>query len=1087
MDSGEILEGVVRQLRTQLGDAAADVELLTRYAQGRDEAAFASLVRRHGGLVLGVACRQLADRHEAEDVFQATFLALARSAPRLGRPASLANWLYTVALRLARKARLRAARRAAREQAAPRPAPSPDPLAEMTGRELVRVLDEELAQLPERYRQPLVLCGVQGLARDEAARQLGWSDGVFKGRLERGRRLLAARLARRGLGPSALALAPLAVAAVPGDLLASTAALAAAPWSPSLPAGVAALAAAPRRLLPAAVALGSLLAVGVAGLALRPAAEKPANAPPPPPAAARPGPAPLDDPLPPGSTLRFGTSRFHQGTVIERLAVSPDGKLAVAAGGIRWLSRGPARAFDLATGRVRYTLGLRLVEALAFSPDGTLLAARQDTSLHLFDARTGRGLGKIALPQANPRAMFGLLVFAPDGKTVAAASAEGNVVHLVDLDRGQVVRSFRHQQMVFAGAFSPDGKLLAADGYDQDGSKYFTRLWDVASGKELRRLAGGRGGLRSLAFSPDGKTLAGGGDSDGRLRLWDVATGQERRVFPADGTRIRSVAFTPDGRTVAAAGQSIRLYDPATGRERLHIDRQAVGLHFAADGKALTAAVGGVIGRWDAATGKPVTPQDAGDGAVDQILTTPDGRRLITHHETGEAHIWDAATGKRLRGLNMSWQRMALSPDGRLLAWLVADTAPHERSRIRLYDLDAGRQLDDFPASAGDGHCIFFGPDGKRLLTVDRGGGGVRLWDVAAGKELRTFQAVPAGGGPRRGTGSVWNSALSPDAKVLAVGYQPGMTNRTGGFGPVPVPVRLWGVATGKMLHELAGHANEVADLAFSPDGRLLVSCGGGGAFVWDVATGRRVPRLPAGLPGGAGSVAFSADGRTLATADGQIRLWEVATWTVRTTFQGHRDGVQALQFAADGRLYSGSQDTTVLAWDVRPARREDGALAAAWDGLAQPEAAAAFRAAGRLRADPAGAVALLAARLTPAEVIPAGRMAALIADLGSPKFATRRQATDALRRLGRRAESALRRVRDRSDSLEVRRRAGKLLEALEQPTPPPEELRALRAVEVLEWVGTPAARRLLAAFAGGAPDAPLTQAAGAALRRCSP
>jgi WD40 repeat protein len=286
----------------------------------------------------------------------------------------------------------------------------------------------------------------------------------------------------------------------------------------------------------------------------------------------------------------------------------------------------------------------------------------------------------------------------------------------------------------------------------------------------------------------------------------------------------------------------------------------------------------------------------------------------------GEAHIWNAVTGKHLRGLNMSWQRMALSPDGRHLAWLVADTAPHQRSRIRLYDLAAGRQLADFPASTGDGHYLFFSPDSKRLLTVDRGSGVVRLWDVAARKELRTFRATPADGGGLWRT-AAWTSALSPDAKVLAVGYH--RADPTTALS-VPVPVRLWDVATGKELHEVTGHRNQVDDLAFSPDGRLLASCDGRNTFVWDVATGRREPRLPAGLPGGASSVAFSCDGRMLAPASGggPIRLWEVATWGQRTTLPGHRDGVLALHFAADGRLYSGSPDTTVLAWDVyrRPA-----------------------------------------------------------------------------------------------------------------------------------------------------------------------
>jgi WD40 repeat protein len=134
-------------------------------------------------------------------------------------------------------------------------------------------------------------------------------------------------------------------------------------------------------------------------------------------------------------------------------------------------------------------------------------------------------------------------------------------------------------------------------------------------------------------------------------------------------------------------------------------------------------------------------------------------------------------------------------------------------------------------------------------------------------------------------------------------------------------------VATGKQLHELTGHVNEVADLAFSPDGRLLVSCGRNNVFVWEVATGRRVPQLAEGLPGGAGSVAFSRDGRVLAAASGNgIRLWEVPTWGPRTTFQGHRDGVLSLHFAADGRLFSGSQDTTVLAWDVYPRPGTDAA-----------------------------------------------------------------------------------------------------------------------------------------------------------------
>jgi RNA polymerase sigma factor (sigma-70 family) len=1108
MSSGESLKGMVRHLRSQFGDAPSDLDLLERYAQRRDEAAFAALVRRHGGMVLGVARRQLSDRQQAEDVFQATFLALARSAARLGGPTSLANYLYTVALRQARQARFRAARRAARERAlTPRPAPATDPLAEISGRELVGLIDEELARLPEAYRLPVLLCCVQGLSREEAARQLGWSDGAVKGRLERGRRRLADRLARRGVAPSALVLAPLGAEPVPDGLAARTAALAASPWSKSLPAAVSALAAtaAPLRLLPAAALLGALLAVGLIGLALGSARQAPMTPDPPPAAGAAPAADRADDPLPAGSTRRFGTHRFRHGTAIENLAVSADDRLAVAASGNHWL--GSTHAFDLTTGRVHYQLDRSgyFVEAVALSPDGRTLATQQSNAVHLYDAATGKEQRVIKLPDANPRTMTQWLTFAPDGKALAVTS-EGQVVHLVDVEGGTVIRSFPHKNVVYAAAFSPDGRLLAAGGYDSAGGTCFARLRDVATGRELRRCPGVRGGIRALAFSPDGATLAGGGD-DGRLRLWDVATGKQQRVFPADGSRVRSVAFAPDGRTVAAAGDSVRLYDPAGGQERLRIDRKALGLHFSADGRTLTGAVAGAIYRWDATTGKALTPE-AGDSAVAQILPTPDGRRLIIRDEGGQANVWDAATGKHLRRLAVGWQRgIALSPGGQLLAWPAADPGvkfkipgrPNiisEGSRLRLYDLAADRPLDRFPGYPGDAWDVAFTPDGRTLVGVDHRDGGVRLWDVAAGKERATFQVVRKD--ETQKSYFAWRAVLSPDGRTLAVSYQRA-DNTTAFFGEVAV--RLWDVASGKERHELTGHTNQVLDLAFSADSRLLVTCGENpsglrqGAerppedriFVWDVASGQRVPGLPGGLPLGAGSVAFAPDGRTLATAsaDGVIRLWEVASWTVRAEFKGHRDRVSALAFAPGGRLLSGSLDTTVLAWDVRPPRAAAGGpLTAAWDDLTQGQAAPAFRVQGRLRAAPAEAVALLTARLKPAAAVDPKRLAGLIADLDSPEFATRDRATTALRQLGRPAAAALREAKEKSTSAEVRRRAGTLVAELEEAPVPAEELRALRAVEVLEWLATPEARRLLGELARGDSGAALTRAADGALQR---
>src|SRR5262245_19154602 len=177
-------------------DAASDRELLERFTRGRDEEAFAALLRRHGPMVWRVCRRFVPHFGDAEDAFQATFLLLARHAGSIRACESAAGWLYRVAGNSARKLRDSAARQTRLERLAPARA-STAPLMDMSARELLDTLDQELNRLPDRYRAPLVLCYLEGLSREEVARQLGCPLGTVKGRLERGKELLRSALQRR--------------------------------------------------------------------------------------------------------------------------------------------------------------------------------------------------------------------------------------------------------------------------------------------------------------------------------------------------------------------------------------------------------------------------------------------------------------------------------------------------------------------------------------------------------------------------------------------------------------------------------------------------------------------------------------------------------------------------------------------------------------------------------------------------------------------------------------------------------------------------------------------------------------------------
>jgi len=624
---------VVRHIRGLLASSPladlTDADLLERFSRSREPAAFAALMTRHGAMVQGVCRRLLHDEHEAEDAFQATFLVLSRSAGAIRCRQSLASWLYGVAHRIATKSRSRREHRRLREHArGPLANAAPADLA-LAVHELQTVLQEELGRLPEKYRAPLVLCYLDGLTKDEAARRLGWPNGTVCCRVARGRELLRARLTRRGLTLSgSLLITALAAgtvsAALPRTLVDTTvrAALCFAEGSATSAASAEAAALAEEtlrglttgKLKMMTVVLLMFLVAGGAGLMhtgtevdQRRDAHGTAVAGPAEDAAARPW------------------RRFAHGVHVAAVAFSPDGKSLVSAGGFKF---GSLRLWDVANDNLLWESGevSRGVSSLAFAPDGKLLATGDwNGDVVFWDAATGRKIRRLATESAGVTCV----TFSPDGKVLAAASAERSI-SLRDATTGVLVRQFDvaprpAAELVALLAFSSDGKSLAALELSGESG---VRVLDVSRGKEQHRCGKGHR-IVSIAFSPSGKTLAWQaaagnrscvachsqpiGEPEESIHLRDLTTGRERHWLtgrrlppdPFDAVTSSRLSFSADGRTLASVNveQGVTLWEVATGEERNHIPRNPRGttcLSFSPDGTALATGGGdGSAAVWD--------------------------------------------------------------------------------------------------------------------------------------------------------------------------------------------------------------------------------------------------------------------------------------------------------------------------------------------------------------------------------------------------------------------------------------------------------------------------------------------------------
>jgi WD40 repeat protein len=635
---------------------------------------------------------------------------------------------------------------------------------------------------------------------------------------------------------------------------------------------------------------------------------------------------------------------------------------------------------------------------------------------------------------------------------------------------------------VVALAFSGNGKMLATG--SDDGT---IRLWAPATGKELLRLPKQSGGLHSLAFSPDGKTLVSAGPNRGgeagEVNTWDVESGKRLRNFKAIG-HWHTAALSTDGKRVAvdrSGADGVEVLAADTGKEvskATTAQSLATVIAFSPDSKLLaTTGPGSALQLWDAATMKPAHQIGGHQQGITAMTFAGQGRYLATANREG-AFLWDAETGKQLAPLDGKLRYdpvLASSGDGKLLAVGSEETS--------LWNLESRRMLRRLPVNLLSRPSLSFSED-SRLVFAPGSSGSLSGWHASSGKKTLTLEGkeddldgflahaiAPSTGGKAL----VMAGFDARDGQLLCVQWQQASPKE---------PVLFRRSPEGRAYH-----------LALSPDGKLLAfDDQEDGVTICLVSTGRNLGRFTATEKKdqfrGVWCMAFSADGRTLATGnlDRSIQLWETTTGRQRHRFLGHQDSLRQLAFAPDGkRLASAADDTTVLVWDLSSAGRGQGDSKdplKLWADLAGEDAAKAYQSMWAMALQPKESIAFLRQQLRP--VLPADSKVTtlLIAELGSKDFAIRDRATRQLTDLSEHAGDALRKALAGNPSLEVRRRLEMLLEGLGAAKLSADQLRVLRALETVELVGTEEARAVLQRLARGVAEARLTREARAALER---
>jgi WD40 repeat protein len=423
------------------------------------------------------------------------------------------------------------------------------------------------------------------------------------------------------------------------------------------------------------------------------------------------------------------------------------------------------------------------------------------------------------------------------------------------------------------------------------------------------------GEVRSVVFTPNGKSLITQETffSD-EIILWDVATGRESRRIKAESHTGGPFAVSPDGKTLAnAEGHAIYLRELASGKVLGMLTKQdwpsITSLAFSSDGQTLASGSGGrnyTVRLWDVATGKERHRLLGHQGAVTCVRFSPDGRTLASadSEEDPTIRLWDTATGKPrtvLRGQTLpffgsTW--ISFSPDGKWLASAGTD-APHKQqptrpdATVRLWDVAGGRELRVLKTGNEAPTSVAFSPDGKTLVASVEGA--ILLLDPESGKEVRRLH------GPKL---PLYSVAYSPDGNSLAAACGHA--------------IRLWEVSSGKeRFAPAAEHLHQLDSIALSPDGKTLATASlwDKTTWLWDAASGKPLRGLDTE---GDQAAAFSTDGKTLAAGGWTtVRLWDPESGRELWRAENNERSVGFLVFSADGKRLVCDGNGNVRLWDT--------------------------------------------------------------------------------------------------------------------------------------------------------------------------